>query len=180
MNVYLRSSWDWFLPGSTRAQGKEPGTSAAGRNVCEFSWCARDRSMRGKMASVADLRREVEIAREGLKTVDEDIKKLIGRDPSEPRYWNDAVSRLKSLLVLFVARLSCQACWRQKGDAQEGLRGQEHRWTHGETTSQRRKQPAQVGLIEELCRIKRETPQNNRKPTRSALVEPGSRCRLCC
>ena len=38
------------------------------------------------MASVADLRREVEIAREGLKTVDEDIKKLIGRDPSEPRY----------------------------------------------------------------------------------------------
>ncbi|EDO44058.1 predicted protein [Nematostella vectensis] len=37
------------------------------------------------MATVAELRREVEIAREGLKNVDETIKKLTGRDPSEFR-----------------------------------------------------------------------------------------------
>lgn len=38
-----------------------------------------------KMATVAELQREVEIAREGLKNVDENIKKLTGRDPSEFR-----------------------------------------------------------------------------------------------
>jgi hypothetical protein len=38
------------------------------------------------MATVAELQREVEIAREGLKNVDQNIKKLTGRDPSEFRY----------------------------------------------------------------------------------------------
>lgn len=40
---------------------------------------------RAKMATVAELQREVEIAREGLRNVDENIKKLTGRDPSEFR-----------------------------------------------------------------------------------------------
>ena len=34
---------------------------------------------------VSSLQREVELAKEGLKNVDEDIKKLTGRDPSESR-----------------------------------------------------------------------------------------------
>lgn len=38
-----------------------------------------------KMASVAELQRDLELAREGLKSVDENIKKLTGRDPSEFR-----------------------------------------------------------------------------------------------
>jgi len=37
------------------------------------------------MASVAALQRDLELAREGLKSVDENIKKLTGRDPSEFR-----------------------------------------------------------------------------------------------
>ena len=37
------------------------------------------------MASVAELQRDLELAREGLKNVDENIKKLTGRDPSEFR-----------------------------------------------------------------------------------------------
>lgn len=37
------------------------------------------------MASVAELQRDLELAREGLKSVDENIKKLTGRDPSEFR-----------------------------------------------------------------------------------------------
>ena len=44
----------------------------------------RDRR-RIKMASVAALQRDLELAREGLKSVDENIKKLTGRDPSEFR-----------------------------------------------------------------------------------------------
>lgn len=42
-----------------------------------------------KMAAtdvVSSLQREVEIVKEGLKSVDEDIKKLTGRDPSEARF----------------------------------------------------------------------------------------------
>ena len=35
---------------------------------------------------VSSLQREVEIVKEGLKSVDEDIKKLTGRDPSEARF----------------------------------------------------------------------------------------------
>ena len=41
-----------------------------------------------KMAArdmVSSLQREVELAKEGLKNVDENIKKLTGRDPSEGR-----------------------------------------------------------------------------------------------
>lgn len=34
---------------------------------------------------VNSLQREVELAKEGLKNVDESIKKLTGRDPSEAR-----------------------------------------------------------------------------------------------
>ena len=34
---------------------------------------------------VNSLQREVELAKEGLKNVDENIKKLTGRDPSEAR-----------------------------------------------------------------------------------------------
>lgn len=44
----------------------------------------RDLSSR-KMATVAELQRDLELAREGLKSVDENIKKLTGRDPSEFR-----------------------------------------------------------------------------------------------
>lgn len=40
---------------------------------------------RSKMASVADLQRDLELAREGLKSMDENIKKLTGRDPTEFR-----------------------------------------------------------------------------------------------
>jgi len=43
------------------------------------------------MASVAALQRDLELAREGLKSVDENIKKLTGRDPSEFRYFLVAV-----------------------------------------------------------------------------------------
>ena len=41
-----------------------------------------------KMAArdvVSSLQREVELAKEGLKNVDQNIKKLTGRDPSEAR-----------------------------------------------------------------------------------------------
>jgi hypothetical protein len=34
---------------------------------------------------VSSLQREVELAKEGLKNVDQNIKKLTGRDPSEAR-----------------------------------------------------------------------------------------------
>lgn len=37
------------------------------------------------MATVASLQRDLELAKEGLKSVDENIKKLTGRDPWEFR-----------------------------------------------------------------------------------------------
>lgn len=52
-----------------------------------------------KMAAtdvVNSLQREVELVKEGLKGVDEDIKKLTGRDPSEMRYCFPFLTSLKA------------------------------------------------------------------------------------
>ena len=38
-----------------------------------------------KMATVTEPQRDLELAQEGLKSADENIKKLTGRDPSEFR-----------------------------------------------------------------------------------------------